>query len=226
MKTLLTYAAGAALFALVSCGGSNDAANADATTNAAAETEKSGVAVNLTDGTYVIDAAASTIAWTGANITGSTHQGTLTVHKGIVNVVDQAVSNGFVAVDMNTMVCTDEGLDDEGKANLIGHLKSDDFFGVEQFPYARVELEGIKVKGDVAMGYGKIFVREIGQPINFPVNITVDGENIVVDAEFAFDRSKHDVKFRSGSFPDLFPDLGDKLINDEINMNVHIVASL
>ena len=49
---------------------------------------------------------------------------------------------------------------------------------------------------------------------------------ITVDASLTFDRSKHDVKFRSGTFPDLFPDLGDKLINDDIELDVHIVATM
>ena len=47
-----------------------------------------------------------------------------------------------------------------------------------------------------------------------------------MDASLTFDRSKHDVKFRSGAFPDLFPDLGDKLINDDIELDVHIVATM
>ena len=82
------------------------------------------------------------------------------------------------------------------------------------------------MKGEVAMGYGKIFIREIAQPINFPVAISQAEGNLIVDADVTFDRSKHDVKFRSGSFPDLFPDLGDKLINDEIELSVHIVGKM
>jgi polyisoprenoid-binding protein YceI len=225
MKSLLSIAATAALFIFASCG--EQAGPAETNTNdTAAETNKTGNLENLTDGTYTVDQASSTVSWKGSKITGSEHVGLVNVHKGYINVIDKGIANGFVAVDMNTMVCTDEEMDDDTKGNLIGHLQSDDFFGVEQFPYARLEMEGIKVKGDVAMGYGKIFIREIGQPISFPVQVSSENNNIVVDATVTVDRSKHDVKFRSGSFPDLFPDLGDNLINDEIELEVHILASL
>jgi len=225
MKSLLSTMALAAIFALASCGSSNESVT-ETNAETAASNKGAEAAMNLTDGTYTIDPVASTIAWKGSKITGSTHVGTLAVSKGSIEVVDQAVTGGLVSADMNTMVCTDEGMDDETKANLIGHLQSDDFFGVEQHPFALVGLEGIKVKGDKAVGYGKITIRDIAQPISFPVTVAMDGGNLVVDARVIFDRAKHNVKFRSGAFPDLFPDLGDNLINDEIELDVHIVASL
>jgi polyisoprenoid-binding protein YceI len=225
MKSLLSIAATAALFFFASCG--DQAGPSETNANATAgESNNKGNLENLTDGTYTIDPATSTISWKGSKITGSEHIGTLNVHEGAINVIENSISNGSVAVDMNSMVCTDEGMDDDTKANLIGHLQSDDFFGVEQFPFARLDMEGMKVKGDLAVGYGKIFIREIGQPISFPVQLSSENNNIILDAKVTFDRSMHDVKFRSGSFPDLFPDLGDNLINDEIELDVHIEASL
>lgn len=226
MKSLLSIAATSALFIFASCGEQNGTAATNANDISAEESNKTGNLENLTDGAYTIDAAASTVSWKGSEITGAEHVGTVNVHKGSINVVDKGIANGFVAVDMSTMVCTDEGMDDDSKGNLIGHLQSDDFFGVEQFPFARLDMEGIKVKGDVAMGYGKIFIREIGQPISFPVQVSSENNTLIVDATVTVDRSKHDVKFRSGAFPDLFPDLGDNLINDEIELEVHIVGSL
>lgn len=223
MKNTFTWMACAVTIALASCG-------APAETNseepASKEETKTTEAVEFMGGTYVVDQAASTVNWKGTEITTLFHEGTVNVHKGSIQVIDKSISNGFVAIDMKSIVCTDEGMNDDSKANLIGHLKSDDFFGVDQFPFSRIDIEGIKTKGDVSYAYGKIFVREVGEPINFPVNVSEEDGNLVVDASFTFDRSKHDVKFRSGAFPDLFPDLGDKLINDDIELDVHIVAAL
>ncbi len=223
MKNTFTWMACAVTIALASCG-------APAETNseepASKEETKTTEAVEFMGGTYVVDQAASTVNWKGTEITTRFHEGTVNVHKGSIQVIDKSISNGFVAIDMKSIVCTDEGMNDDSKANLIGDLKSDDFFGVDQFPFSRIDIEGIKTKGDVSYAYGKIFVREIGEPINFPVNVSEEDGNLVVDASFTFDRSKHDVKFRSGAFPDLFPDLGDKLINDDIELDVHIVAAL
>ena len=223
MKNTFTWTACAVAIALASCGAP---AETNSEAPAAKEETKTTEAVEFMGGTYIVDQAASTVNWKGTKITTDSHVGTIQVHKGSINVVDKTISDGFVAIDMNSMVCTDEGMDDGSKANLIGHLKSDDFFGVDQFPFSRIDIEGVKTKGDVSYAYGKIYVREIGEPINFPVTVSEEDGNMVVDASLTFDRSKHDVKFRSGAFPDLFPDLGDKLINDDIELDVHIVATL
>lgn len=223
MKNTFTWAACAAALALASCGAP---AESNSDTAPAKEEAKTAEAASFIGGTYTIDPAASTVNWKGTKITTDSHVGTINVHKGTINVIDNTIAKAFVAIDMNSIVCTDEGMDDDTKANLVGHLSSDDFFGVEQFPYARLDVEGIKVKDGEALAYGQIVIREIAQPINFPITIGDDNGNIVVDAFVTFDRSKHDVKFRSGAFPELFPNLGDKLINDDIELDVHIVATL
>jgi hypothetical protein len=41
-----------------------------------------------------------------------------------------------------------------------------------------------------------------------------------IEGGFVFDRSQHDVKFRSASF---FEDLGDKLIFDEVPVSFEVV---
>ena len=223
MKNTFTWTACAVAIAFASCGAP---AETNSEAPAAKEETKTTEAVEFMGGTYIVDQAASTVNWKGTEITTRFHEGTVNVHKGSIQVIDKSISNGFAAIDMNSIVVTDEGMGESSKANLIGHLKSDDFFGVDQFPFSRIDIEGIKTKGDVSYAYGKIYVREIGEPINFPVTVSEEDGNMVVDASFTFDRSKHDVKFRSGAFPDLFPDLGDKLINDDIELDVHIVATL
>ncbi len=223
MKSTLTLTACAVAIALASCGTPTET-NSEAP--AAKEETKTTGAVEFMGGTYAVDPAASSIKWKGTEITTRFHEGTVNVYKGSIQVIDKSISNGFVAIDMNSIVVTDEDMGESSKANLLGHLKSDDFFGVDQFPFSRIDIEGIKTKGEVSYAYGKIFIREISQPINFPVTVSEDDGNVVVDASLSFDRSKHDVKFRSGAFPDLFPDLGDKLINDDIELDVHIVATM
>jgi len=183
-------------------------------------------AIEFMGGSYTIDAEESVINWKGTEITTEYHVGTVNVHKGSVDVVDKTFSKGFIAIDMNSIVVTDEDMGDKSKQRLTRHLKSEDFFGVEQFPFSRMDIAGIKSKESVDYAYGKIFVREIAQPITFPIEISEEDGNMIIDASITFDRSKHNVKFRSGAFPDLFPDLGDKLINDDIELNVHIVATL
>lgn len=222
MKNTFTWAACA--IALASCGTpAEDNASTDA---AKKEKPQENDPVSLTGGRYTIDSAASTVNWKGTEITGESHVGTVGIYKGNLEVIDETIAKAFVSMDMNTVLVTDEDMSDRAKERLLGHLKSEDFFGVEKFPDSQMFIEGIKEKDGVPHVFGKIIIRAIPQPIHFPVNISEEDGTITVDASLTFDRSKHNVKFRSGAFPDLFPDLGDKLINDDIELDVHIVARM
>ena len=72
-----------------------------------------------------------------------------------------------------------------------------------------VEIEGNSQKLD-----GQLTIKGVTHPINF--SLTLNPENNA-SAILVFDRSKYDVRFRSGSF---FDELGDKLILDEIKLEV------
>ena len=224
MKNTFTWATCAIAIALASCGTpAEDNASTEASKK---EKPQENDPVSLTGGRYTIDSAASTVNWKGTEITGKSHVGTVDIYKGNLEVVDETIAKAFVSMDMNTIVVTDEGMGDGAKERLLGHLKSDDFFGGEKFPVSQMFIEVIKEKDGVPHVYGKIIIRAIPQPIHFPVTLSEEDGTITVDASLAFDRSKHDVKFRSGAFPDLFPDLGDKLINYDIELDVHIVATM
>ena len=95
---------------------------------------------------------------------------------------------------------------------------------MEKNPFSELKLESIKTKEGQSYAGGLLVIRGISHPISFPVDVSQDGNQLTFDGDMTFDRSKYNVKFRSGSFPDLFPDLGDKLINDEISISFHIVA--
>src|SRR5690606_19135025 len=76
---------------------------------------------------------ASTIEWRGSKVTGE-HNGHVDVRQGNI-VLDEKgnLKSAYVQVDMNSM--TNEDLDADTQQKLIGHLKSDDFFSVEKYPY-------------------------------------------------------------------------------------------
>ncbi|MEC7173302.1 MAG: YceI family protein, partial [Bacteroidota bacterium] len=73
-----------------------------------------------------------------------------------------------------------------------------------------------KVKDGVQTLFGKLTIKGIEHPVEFTMNL---GENNTALAGLTFDRSKYNVRFRSGSF---FENLGDKLILDDIRMEVSL----
>ena len=94
-------------------------------------------------GTYEVNGITSRIDWSGEKIAYG-HNGTLMLKKGIIEVdLDGNISGDF-EIDMQTInVISLEG----GKKNsLEGHLKADDFFGVEKFPRAYIKFNFNKSK--------------------------------------------------------------------------------
>ena len=77
------------------------------------------------------------MVWKGYKVTGS-HVGIITIKSGHLNFDKDILTGGSFEIDMSTITVTD--LEGEYKGKLEGHLKSDDFFGVEKFPTATLQL--------------------------------------------------------------------------------------
>ena len=108
--------------------------------------------------------------------------------------------------------------DQEYNQKLVGHLKSDDFFGVEKFPTAKLQITNAKpFEKYQAEVEANITIKGITQPITF----TVKQANKSYVATIVIDRSKFDVKYGSGSF---FEGLGDKMIYDDIVLKVKLIG--
>ena len=157
----------------------------------------------------------SNIRWYGEELTGKTHFGDLSFKDAHIEVQDGIITGGNFVVNMTSLSVKD--LSGGGKARLEGHLKSDDFFSVEKHPEATLKItQKAKVKDGVQTLFGKLTIKGIEHPVEFTMNL---GENNTALAGLTFNRSKYNVRFRSGSF---FENLGDKLILDDIRMEVSL----
>jgi len=161
------------------------------------------------------DTAQSNIRWYGEELTRKTHFGDLSFKSGQIDLKDGVITGGNFIVDMTSLSVED--LSGGGKSKLEGHLRSDDFFSVDKHPEAKLIItQKAKVEGGKQTLYGELIIKGIKHPIDCTLTI---GENQTAVAEMTFDRSKYDVRFRSGSF---FENLGDKLILDDIRMEVSL----
>ena len=69
---------------------------------------------------------------------------------------------------------------------------------------------------------GNLTIKGITKNISFPVQIENNGDMIQVSSEpFTIDRTQWNVNFKSKS---IFDDLGDKFINDEIELAIRVSA--
>jgi polyisoprenoid-binding protein YceI len=176
--------------------------------------------VNAVDGNenLNIDPDKSEITWLGEKVTGQ-HTGTINIREGNLELNNGSLVGGSFTIDMTSLVSTD--LDGEYKGKLEGHLKSDDFFGVNKFPSASLVIKKATKKGNSGTYLVKadITIKGITKAIEFTVQLVDNGGSYSANATIIIDRSEFDIRYGSGSF---FDDLGDKTIYDEFTLNVRL----
>jgi polyisoprenoid-binding protein YceI len=166
--------------------------------------------------TMEVDTKKSSIGWHGSKI-GGEHDGFIQLQSGSFEMEgDQIVAGNFV-VDMATITNTD--LKDEGRnQRLVGHLKSDDFFGVETYPTATFKVvQSSEFTNGKATLTGDITIKDKTERISFDVMKTGKEYSATVE----LDRSKFDVRYGSKSF---FDNLGDNVIHDIFTLRIKLVV--
>ena len=161
-----------------------------------------------------IDVNASTIEWLGKKVTGQ-HTGTVNIKSGNLEMSNGKLTGGMFEIDMTSITVTD--LTGNMKGKLEGHLASDDFFSVADFPVATVKITEAKmVDSNTYDVTADLTIKGITHPINFKAEM---GDNSAT-ADITVDRAKYNVRYGSGSF---FEGLGDKMIYDNFDLSVKLV---
>jgi len=197
-------------FAVVACKDKAKEANtSDAETATVAES---------TSTKYSVSVDNSMIEWKGFK-TGGSHNGTIALENGVFTTNKGNIESGTFLIDMKSIAVTDIPVEEKANANLVGHLSNPDFFDVEKFPSAAFNVTGME--GNILSG--NLAIKGIKNNISFPVTVSSDGDSMTLASEaFTIDRSKWDIKYKSKSF---FENLGDKFINDDIEMKITIKAT-
>ncbi len=171
---------------------------------------------------YKVNPQKSKITWTGKKVTGE-HTGTVNINNGEIHVNGESIEMANVKMDMNSITNTDITADGMNQ-RLVGHLKSEDFFSVEKYPQAEFVATGFKTNAgdDQYMVNGKLTIKGITHEISFPATVEVSNGEVSANGTAKIDRTKYDIKYRSGSF---FKDLGDNLIYDDFEIEFDLVAT-
>jgi len=171
------------------------------------------LAVQFADAqTKKIDVKRSSIEWVGKKVTGA-HNGTIAFESGSLTFKNGKLTGGSFVVDMTSITVLDLKAG-SGKEKLEGHLKADDFFGVDKHKKSTLVFKTIKETGknlyDVT---ADLTIKGITKQVSF----SFSAEAQMARTVFNVDRTKYDIKYNSGSF---FSNLGDKMINDEFELAV------
>lgn len=156
----------------------------------------------------------STVTWKAYKVTGS-HKGIISLKSGSLTFSNNKLVGGEMVIDMTTIKETE--MDEEYKKNLEDHLKSDDFFGVTQYPTATLTFKNVQTSGKNSYSVaGDLTIKGKTNPITFKISIY----GSKASAYMKIDRSKYDVKYGSASF---FDNLKDKVIYDEFDLIADLV---
>lgn len=165
--------------------------------------------------TFKISSTQSTIEWIGRKVTGS-HNGTIAIKEGELLLQDGKLTEGRIVVDTTNINIIDV-TDPTYKAQFAAHLASDDFFSSQKFPESVLQI--INVNGSRVDA--NLTIKGITHPIQFDAEINTNGDVLTATAKLVVDRTKYEMKFRSGNF---FTNLGDNLIYDNFDLHVSITA--
>jgi len=186
------------------------------------EAKKSGEAVGEM---MAINTESSELHWRGVKPTGE-HYGTVGISGGEVAVEEGKITGGTININLNNIICED--LEGDMNARLVGHLKSEDFFYVEEYPRAKFEIVSAEkftgeASEDIAPTHeitGNLTMRGETKSISFPAMVKIeDGMVMAKTNEFAIDRTLWGVNFKSKK---VFAELKDDFINDMINLKFDV----
>jgi polyisoprenoid-binding protein YceI len=137
------------------------------------------------------------------------------VKSGFIELKGGDIAGGEVVIDMNSI--TDADLTDPNyNQKLVGHLKSEDFFGVEKHPTSKFTItKAGKLKDGKTTVTGTLTIKGKTETITFDV---IKKDN-TFSAKIDVDRSKFDVRYGSKSF---FDNLGDKVIDDIFVLDIKL----
>ncbi len=217
MKRLILPVAALSLF-FASCQNAPEADNAQT-----AEAQE----VTAAEGTTLqADLAQSKVEFIGTKPVGS-HHGTIQLKNGELVLQGENITGGSFVIDLTTLQTDDQG--NEGDAKLTGHLKSPDFFDVENHPEATftitsitpgvVNSEEVILKDATHTITGNLTMKGITKSITFPARVNADGNQVIANANFNIDRTEWNIVYGNDQ------SLGDKFIRPEVNIQLQLAAN-
>lgn len=174
----------------------------------------------VNDEEYKVDKQQSKLTWIGRKVTGE-HSGTINISNGKLNWNGKNLTGGSFEIDMASIINTDI-TDETYNQQLVGHLKSDDFFSTEKHPKANFVITKVEpLANNQAQVTGNLTIKGTTKEIQFPATIQAQGNQLSAKAKILVDRTQYGIRYGSGSF---FENLGDKAIDNNFELNIELLA--
>lgn len=189
------------------------------------------VAVMAQQRIVAVDEENSSIQWIGKKVTGA-HDGHIKILEGSLELTNGMIKGGSFVIDM-TSITVDDVENENYNAKLVNHLKSDDFFGVEQHPSASLLIKSAENTGmNRSADNGKltqvdqykitadISIKGVTKEITFDAEVmTLSDNSMKATSEIVIDRTEFDIHYGSDK------NLGDKMIYKNFTLNVSLALN-
>ncbi len=181
------------------------------------------------DGQYTVVPAESSLLWEARKtlVANYKNQGSIDISEGSFQIEKGQIISGSMTIDMNSLEVismTTFGANDR----LKGHLMSDDFFSVEDYPQVDLFIypSNIAEDDDSSMLYNleaSLTIKDISQDIELPVMVYKTNDQVIIEGSTSLDRTLWDIRFGSDKF---FDNLADNVIDDFFTITFKMVAEI
>lgn len=184
MKKIIIPVLVAVPFFFASCGGEESDATSNDSDTTAVETEE----VEVTVMNYNVDTANTIINWMSYEEGEVGHKGTVKALNGSFEITttgeEKQVTAASLEIDMSSI--------EEESEKLVGHLKSEDFFDVNQYGTSSFSFD----RHEDGMIYGTATIVDEQLPVEAPVTISETAEGATVEVgEFKLDFTSLEMPF-------------------------------
>ena len=213
--------------------------------SSAGEVQAIGMDANI----YSFNIEESKVTWIGSKPAGK-HFGTINFKEGHLAFENGIVSGGKAIIDLNTILATDLIDDTEKHDRLVNHLKSDDFFDVDNYPEAIFEIIEVneydpeqapvtkeefetdnapasplehRVKQPTHSITGNLTMRDTTLSISFPAAILFSENTIEAKAKFNINRVHWNLKYRDEA--SVADKTKDRFIYNTVNVGFELKAT-
>ena len=188
----------------------------------------------------IINKRNSNLEWKGGlKFVNNNHNGNLKIKGASIYLHQDNKISGNLIIDMMSMTNID--LPDSRKDYLIGHLRSEDFFHVDRYPTASLEIKSSKILEKKSNGKynmqisGDLTVKSTTKPIVFTALVDLDSDIKSATGTMEFNRTDFDVQYRSEMHLDdaksfwnkmntTKETVKDKVIQDKIEVMFNIIS--
>lgn len=180
-----------ALGAFLLLGGGKDTPKSETSSENSTTTNTEETNMPFAGDLYLISTNDSVVNWTGRKtlIPNYEDTGTLNFMEGQFFVDGEVFTGGRAVFDMNSIKAVKTTIGKE--SDLDKHLKSEDFFAVETYPTAELNIKNI-VAGETENQFnlsGELTIKGISQGVSFPATINVQNGVLTLTGETKLDRT-------------------------------------